>query len=68
MADSQSSEPDHFTLVVLGKNRHDPGTSILDIAVESSKAEPAHKTVASELQKDLAVSPIAAVTTSVQVR
>jgi hypothetical protein len=56
MADPQSSEPDHFTLVVLGKNRHDPGTSILDIAVESSKPNPAHKTMVSELRKDLAVS------------
>ena len=32
-ADSDSHEADNFTLVVFGKNRHDPGKSILDIAV-----------------------------------
>ena len=68
MADSQSTEPDHFTLVVLGKNRHDHGTSILDIAVESAKLEPSHKTVVGELPQDRAASPLAAVSTSVQVR
>ena len=34
-ADSDSHEADNFTLVVFGKNRHDPGKSILDIAVKS---------------------------------
>ena len=33
-ADSESHEADNFTLVVFGKNRHDPGKSILDIAVK----------------------------------
>ena len=33
-ADSDSHEADNFTLVVFGKNRHDPGKSILDIAVK----------------------------------
>jgi hypothetical protein len=33
IADPESREADNFTLVVLGKNRHDPGESILDIAV-----------------------------------
>ena len=33
-ADSESREADNFTLVVFGKNRHDPGKSILDIAVK----------------------------------
>ena len=33
-ADSESREADSFTLVVFGKNRHDPGKSILDIAVK----------------------------------
>jgi hypothetical protein len=42
-ADSESREADNFTLVVFGKNRHDPGKSILDIAVE-----PPLGTVASE--------------------
>ena len=32
-ADPESREADGFTLVVLGKNRHDPGESILDISV-----------------------------------
>jgi hypothetical protein len=32
-ADPESREADGFTLVVLGKNRHDPGESILDIAI-----------------------------------
>ncbi len=32
-ADSESREPDGFTLVVFGKNRHDTGNSVLDIAV-----------------------------------
>jgi hypothetical protein len=67
MADSQSTESDHFTLVVLGKNRHDPGTSILDIAVESTKLEP-HKAVVGELPQDRPTSPLAAVSSSVQVR
>src|ERR1700722_322214 len=33
IADSESHEADNFTLVVIGKNRRDPGKSILDIAV-----------------------------------
>ena len=33
IADPDSREADSFTLVVLGKNRHTPGESILDIAV-----------------------------------
>jgi hypothetical protein len=33
-ADSESHEADNFTLVVFGKNRHDTGTSILDVAVK----------------------------------
>ena len=33
ITDSESHEADNFTLVVIGKNRHDPGKSILDIAV-----------------------------------
>lgn len=33
VADSESHEADNFTLVVFGKNRHNPGKSILDIAV-----------------------------------
>lgn len=33
IADPESREADGFTLVVLGKNRHDPGESILDIEV-----------------------------------
>lgn len=32
-ADSESHEADSFTLVVFGKNRHDTGSSVLDIAV-----------------------------------
>ena len=32
-ADSESPEADSFTLVVLGKNRHDDGESVLDISV-----------------------------------
>ena len=43
-ADSESHEADNFTLVVFGKNRHDPGKSILDIAVKPSLG-----TVVSEL-------------------
>ena len=43
-ADSESREADSFTLVVFGKNRHDPGKSILDIEVK-----PPLGTVASEL-------------------
>ena len=34
-ADSNSHEADNFTLVVIGKNRHDPGMSVLDIAIKS---------------------------------
>jgi hypothetical protein len=34
-ADSESHEADSFTLVVLGKNRRDTGTSTLNIAVKS---------------------------------
>jgi hypothetical protein len=33
-ADSQSYEADTFTLVVLGKNRRDPGKSTLEIVVK----------------------------------
>ncbi len=33
IADSESREADNFTLVVFGKNRHNPGNSILDIAI-----------------------------------
>ena len=36
VADSESREADNFTLVVFGKNRHDEGESVLDIAVKSS--------------------------------
>ena len=32
-ADPDSREADSFTLVVLGKNRHTPGESVLDISV-----------------------------------
>jgi hypothetical protein len=32
-ADPESREADSFTLVVLGKNRHNPGESVLDISV-----------------------------------
>jgi hypothetical protein len=32
-ADPDSREADGFTLVVLGKNRHTPGESVLDIAI-----------------------------------
>ena len=53
-ADSGSREADNFTLVVFGKNRHDPGKSILDIAVEAPVG-----TVVSE-PNDHAPSPVAA--------
>src|SRR5882757_8470744 len=43
-ADSDSHEADNFTLVVFGKNRHDPGKSILEIEVKPPLA-----TVVSEL-------------------
>lgn len=33
IADPESREADNFTLVVLGKNRRDTGSSVLDIAV-----------------------------------
>lgn len=33
IADPRSREADNFTLVVFGKNRHDPGKSILDISI-----------------------------------
>jgi len=33
LADPESHEADNFTLVVFGKNRHDAGKSILDIAI-----------------------------------
>jgi hypothetical protein len=33
IADSERKDEDSFTLVVLGKNRHDPGQSVLDIEV-----------------------------------
>ena len=33
LADPDSHEADNFALVVFGKNRHDPGKSILDITV-----------------------------------
>lgn len=45
-ADSESHEADNFTLVVIGKNRRDPGKSILDIAVN-----PPLGTVVSELSQ-----------------
>ena len=32
-ADPESREEDSFTLVVLGKNRHTPGESVLDISI-----------------------------------
>jgi hypothetical protein len=46
LADSESREPDRFTLVVFGKNRHDTGNSVLDIAVNSPLG-----TVVSELPR-----------------
>jgi hypothetical protein len=55
-ADSESLEPDNFTLVVLGKNRHNVGTSVLDIAVEHPQ-----KTAASEVRHESSPSPLAAV-------
>jgi hypothetical protein len=33
-ADSANHEPDSFTLVIEGKNRHDPGKSTLEVAVK----------------------------------
>jgi len=42
-ADSQNYEADSFTLVVVGKNRRDPGKSTLEIVVKPSE------TVVSEL-------------------
>jgi hypothetical protein len=54
IADPDSHEADNFTLVVLGKNRHDPGKSILDIAIEPLG------TVVSELPRDRTPSPLAA--------
>src|SRR5438067_12733999 len=36
VADPQNQEPESFTLVVLGKNRHDPGKSTLEITVSRS--------------------------------
>ena len=53
-ADSDSNEADNFTLVVFGKNRHDPGKSILDIAVKPPVAA-----VVSELH-DPGRTPLAA--------
>ena len=53
-ADSENQEADNFTLVVFGKNRHDPGKSILDIAIK-----PPLGTVVSE-PNDHAPSPVAA--------
>ena len=53
-ADSDSHEADNFTLVVFGKNRHDPGKSILDIAVK-----PPVGAAVSELH-DLGPTPLAA--------
>jgi hypothetical protein len=44
IADSDNREADNFTLVVFGKNRHDVGKSVLDIAVKRSLG-----TVVSEL-------------------
>jgi hypothetical protein len=44
VADSKSRETDNFTLVVIGKNRHDDGESIVDIEVKPSLG-----TVVSEL-------------------
>ena len=32
-ADSENHEADSFTLIIVGKNRHDPGISTLEIAV-----------------------------------
>ncbi len=46
IADSKSREADKFTLVVFGKNRHDTGESILNIAVN-----PLPGTVVSELSQ-----------------
>jgi len=60
-ADSEGLEPDNFTLVVLGKNRHNVGTSILDIAVEHP-----HKTAASEVPHNPNASSLAAVSPSPQ--
>lgn len=37
-ADPDNRASDHFSLVVLGKNRHDVGKSIVDIAVEPAVA------------------------------
>jgi hypothetical protein len=46
LADTESREADNFTLVVFGKNRHDPGKSILDIAINQPLG-----TVVSELSQ-----------------
>jgi hypothetical protein len=45
-ADPESHETDNFTLVVLGKNRHETGESVLDISVN-----PTSGTVVSELSQ-----------------
>jgi hypothetical protein len=56
IADSESKGADNFTLVVFGKNRHDPGSSVLDVAVKYSPG-----TVVSELPRRPDPSPLAAI-------
>ena len=34
IADSTSREPDNFVVMIIGKNRHDAGATVLDVAVK----------------------------------
>jgi hypothetical protein len=54
-ADPQNYEDDSFTLVVVGKNRRDPGKSTLQIVV---KGPP--ETVVSEPQRFISAAPVSA--------
>src|ERR1700730_19368195 len=59
-ADPQNYEDDSFTLVVVGKNRRDPGKSTLQILVKGPPG-----TVVSELpQRSISTAPVSAETAS----
>ena len=57
IADSESREPDNFTLVVLGKNRHDAGKSVLDIAVVHPPGNGSERTAATTLIRRFSAIP-----------
>ena len=53
LADPDSHDPDSFVLMISGKNRHDPGVTILEVAVNPAPADKPAGTEVSALRRSL---------------